>query len=104
MDMQPPDHQNPDRIRPQRPVFIGASCLWPRPLLPPDIASVDPIFTPKIDSGGDAVVVPDRSTTSGHAADIARLEPGDDFLRSGLEDRGSPSGDDSPWTGAVSRC
>ena len=65
-------------------VFPGVFCLKTKSRLPPDAASVAPTVDPKCDSGRDAVVVLDDPAAAGDAANIAGLEAGDDFLRSGL--------------------
>ena len=80
--MTQPDEQPIDQHRLIRLVFIGAFCLWAKPRLPPDIASADHPTNPTNDSGRDAVVVSNHPVASGDAADIARLQLGDGYLRS----------------------
>ena len=80
--VMPLDQQNRPRHQPTRLVFLGIFCLWAKPRLPSDGASVVVDGPKNSDSSRDAVVVFDRSAAAGHAADVAGREPGDDFLRS----------------------
>ena len=69
------------RSQPTRLVFCGAFCLWAKLHRPPDITSAASDGDLPLPGSGSAVVVPDDSAAGCVAADLARPEVRDGYLR-----------------------